>query len=239
MCVYGHSYGYSKVVTEKILIWDFTKSSMDGSNTHSVLDSFDEYDVTICFDDLNSDRTGNVILYGINGQNFANTVITNNIGPVTYAKANNGVINENYQLPSPVAYDVLEGNIDFEGTVIVRDPNGSKVTLYENSNIKSNDKYEEGLYFKPSMVGNYTISYIAKDSKGINGETLNLNVNISNGKEALFEHGLDRNTYLDKGSKFTIPSAKLNINGNKYDLLTGANIAGFEKVANAMLAQGI
>ena len=28
-------------------------------------------------------------------------------------------------------------------------------------------------------------------------------------------------------------------NGNEFDLLTGANIAGFEKVANAMLAQGI
>ena len=28
-------------------------------------------------------------------------------------------------------------------------------------------------------------------------------------------------------------------NGNEFDLLTGANIAGFEKVANAMIAQGI
>jgi glutamate dehydrogenase (NADP+) len=27
--------------------------------------------------------------------------------------------------------------------------------------------------------------------------------------------------------------------GNKFDLLTGANIAGFEKVASAMVAQGI
>ena len=27
--------------------------------------------------------------------------------------------------------------------------------------------------------------------------------------------------------------------GNKYDLLSGANIAGFEKVANAMMSEGI
>ncbi|HIT43331.1 TPA: NADP-specific glutamate dehydrogenase [Candidatus Avacholeplasma faecigallinarum] len=33
--------------------------------------------------------------------------------------------------------------------------------------------------------------------------------------------------------------AKALESGNKYDLLTGANIAGFEKVCNAMLAQGI
>mgnify|MGYP000771856335 FL=1 len=33
--------------------------------------------------------------------------------------------------------------------------------------------------------------------------------------------------------------AKALESGNKFDLLTGANIAGFEKVCEAMLAQGI
>ena len=33
--------------------------------------------------------------------------------------------------------------------------------------------------------------------------------------------------------------AKAIENGNKFDLVTGANIAGFEKVCEAMIAQGI
>lgn len=204
MCVYGYSYGYSRNSTEKMLIWDLSKSSMDGSDAHSTISSFDEYEVSICFDKVNSGKTANVLIYNINGQSFSNTVITNNIGPVSSVKLNEGKLKEKYYLPTPKAYDVLEGIIAFKGDVTVLDPTGNNVIILNDNN---------GNYFVPETSGSYKVSYVAKDAKGLKGEALVQYVSITSMNQANFNHNLESELYYSIGDTFNVPSAKLSING--------------------------
>lgn len=217
MCLYGYSYGYSTNTLERMLIWDLKQASMDGSDSHSVLSSFEEYEVSLVYEDVSAGRTANVLVYGINGQSFSNTVIANNIGPTSSVLLKDGKVGEKYSLPLPKAYDVIEGAVDFSGSVSVLDPNGKEVSLYLNNNVMSNDSYASGCYFTPNMVGEYQVTYIAKDSKGVSGEALVRKVMINDITTVSFNHNLEDVLYYDLNSSFEIPAAKLLINGSSYD----------------------
>ncbi len=217
MCLYGYSYGYSSNVVEKMLIWDFKKSSVDGSDNHTTLESFDEYEVSFEYDNINSGRTANVLVYSINGQSFANTVINNNIGPSLGVNLAEGKVNEKYSLPLPKAYDVMEGIIDYKGTVKVFDPNGQKVKIYNGNSALTNDDYVEGCYFIPTVTGDYEVSYAVKDNKNVIGQELIRKIKINGSNEVSFEHSLDDVVYYELNSSLDIPSAKLVLNGKSYD----------------------
>lgn len=211
MQVFGVSYGYASNVVEKLLIWDFKKESIDGSNSYPVLSSFDEYEVSLCFDSVNQGRTASVLIYSINGQKFSNTYINNSIGPVSSVVLNEGEVNQKYELPLPKAYDVLDGIISFEGTVLVYDPLGNKVDLKLN-----NDKYALGASFIPKLAGSYRVIYQAVDSKGKLGESLEQVINVKGNDVVSFNHGLDRVIYKDLGSEFEVVNAKALINNTEY-----------------------
>lgn len=215
MCVYGVSYGYGTDVEQKRLIWDFSKESIDGSDVHTTISGFNKYQVSLTFEDINKDRTANLLVYEINGQKFAGTLINNSEGPRSHAVLNDGQKETKYVLPKPVAYDVLEAEIDFNGDVSVVDENGNKVDVLSSTGTVTT-KYQENCYFVPTTGGKHTVSYTAYDSKNVAGETQSYEINIVDPKAVLFETTLEKESYMELNSSITIPEARVSIGDAKY-----------------------
>lgn len=215
MCVYGVSYGYGTDVEQKVLIWDFSKESLDGSDKHTTLSGFDKYQVSLSFDDINKDRTANLLIYEINGQKFSGTLINNNEGPRTHVTLVEGKKSEKYILPKPVAYDVLDSNIDFLGDVSVVDEKGNKVDVLTSAGATTT-KYQDGCYFIPSTGGEYKISYTAYDKKNVVGETQEYKVNIIDTNAVQFVTTLEKESYYELNSSISIPEARVSVGDAKY-----------------------
>lgn len=209
MRVYGTTYGYNSDIENKILIWDFSKTNIDGSSNHKTLSPFNNYEVSFTFDNLNKGREGNVLIYKVNGQSFSNTLLKNTNGPTNHVLLENGKSNEKYVLPKPTSYDVLDGTIDFKGLVEVYDENNNKVDVYSSSNVKlTNDTFVQNCYFTPTSSGRYSVYYTATDSKNKEGNRKSYDLYVADGDQVTFSHNLNKINYAKINTTFNIPSAR-------------------------------
>ncbi|NLG81008.1 MAG: hypothetical protein GX490_00590 [Bacilli bacterium] len=142
--------------------------------------SFDNYKVSISMTEITPSREANLIVYSINGQSLAGETFTNNIGPnIMYQPTLNGIVNQKYYLEKPAAYDLLEGKIDFNGKVVVKDNNGTKVTVYDaDGNTLADDLYTDGAYFIPQTTGQYTLTYTAYDQYYLEGTPKSVTIDV-------------------------------------------------------------
>lgn len=212
MAVYGYNYGYSAYSTEKRLIWDMSKTEIDGRKVDTVLESFDKYNVSLVFDSVKSGSTASAIIYSINGQSLASSVAVNATGPVCSLKVSEQNVNGAYKLPVPTCFDVIDGIIDFDGAVKVLDSQGSTLTItVDGTKAKSLGdgwyEWENGASVNITDSGYYTLSYKAKDLDDVYGEeyTVSLPVNVSNGGLQITE---DFDAYVKVGDTINVPSAK-------------------------------
>lgn len=232
MCVYGYSYGYRTDVESKILIWDFKKQSIDGSIPHTTLNSMNKYQVSLSFDSLNSNKTAKVLVYKINDQKFSNTLINNTAGPTNHVNLSATTINEKYILPKPTSYDVLDGEIDFNGTVEVYDETGKKIDVYNQSNaLLTNNNYVENCYFIPSVEGKYKVVYQAVDNNNKLGAPKEYLLEVNSNENVTFEIE-NKESYVTLGSSYSIPQVKAVSNGTNYNTTVEVINPLFETIKN-------
>lgn len=182
------------------------------------INNFDDYQVSIEMTSIADDKTANMIIYDINGQDLSGEKITNNIGPdVYYTPKVNGLVNEKYILEKPTTFDLVEGDIDFNGYVTVKNQVGTIQKIYESDGTEINDSiYHLGAYFIPASSEKYTISYTALDKDLIQGKTKSVAIDVFGSfPEATFSilgnyHGLKENAEIGLNSVLPIYPAKVN-----------------------------
>ena len=127
------------------------------------LKSFENYKVSVEFTSIAEKKDANIIVYDINGQSLAGETFANNIGAETIVgKDYEGVKGEKYYLPTPTAFDLLDGIVEYDGTVSV---NGGNYTVYDAQG-QATTTWSKGCYFIPKNAGKYEITYKAKDLQG-------------------------------------------------------------------------
>lgn len=136
---------------------------------------FGKYNVSVNFSDIANDKTAKVVVYDVNGQSLAGETFNDTLGAETIVeKQYEGVKGEKYYLPKPLAFDLLEGELSYNGTISV---NGGNCPIYDADGITTTT-WKDNCYFTPTASGEYSISYQAKDSRGNKGVEKILKVNI-------------------------------------------------------------
>jgi hypothetical protein len=160
------------------------------------IEDFNDYSITVTMTQIAEDKTANMIIYDINGQSLSGENIENDCGPVlSLRQSYNAVVNNKYLLECPNAFDLIDGKIDFAGTVEVYNSNNTKINVY-NENGTAATTYSEGCYFTPATAGNYTIKYTGKDLDNVSGK--------------VFEYKIS--------ALAQFPDAEYTINGNYRDI---------------------
>lgn len=213
MKVYGYHYGYNAYSAEQRLIWDFSSDIVDGRKVDFTLDSFESYHVKIVFDDIKVGTTGNIIVYSINGQSLANTVVKNSFGPVCYlGNANNVEIGETIQISAPKCYDVVSGAVPFNGLVKAIDPDSSTCTI-AGAEVAEDGfyVYKTGLSFICDKQGEYLFVYKAADEDGLYGDEYTVKFCADNVFAPVFFGELEEK-YFSVNDTLTLAETGWNIN---------------------------
>lgn len=218
MKVYGYNYGYNAYQSEKRLIWDMSVAETDGRNVGAILDGFSEYKVSLVFDSVNSGRTASALIYSINGQSLASSVVINGAGPeCVVSDIPAAELDTEYTLPAPKAYDVIDGRIDFVGEVKVSAPDGTAIVpeFGNQALVASSDgyyTYKADAKIDIEQNGTYTVTYRAKDADGIFGNDYVVEIVVGSESDGLIITG-QYDSYVKVGSNLSIPSAKWVVDG--------------------------
>lgn len=221
MCVYGYNYGYNAYTAEKRLIWDMSESIVDGRDVEGTLQGFSEYKVKLVFDSVRSGKKASTIIYSINGQSLASSVVNNLVGPTLKVDADREIsVGSTLTVPQPYAYDFIDGKVSFDGVVRVTDPDGNVVvpevagvSLTLSSEKPGYYTYVDGAEIDIVKDGSYLVSYIGKDSDGIYGIPYEAVFKTAEEEDGLIIEG-SYSSYVRVGSNLNIPSAKWNIDGS-------------------------
>lgn len=142
---------------DPVLVWCVGSPLNDGCESKMAL--FDnEYAVRFTLNKVVSKNAkSGIILYSINGQSLANSLLNNTAGPNIYVEEDsNAVSGEQYYIPQPIASDLLDGRIE---DVYVSVKNSDGVVLEKT-------RYQKGLSFVAENDITYIIEYSAADSQG-------------------------------------------------------------------------
>ncbi len=198
----------SNVVRRVVYDLDAEDSGLRG------ISDFGRYGVKVRFGEIAEGKTANAVFYELNGQSLAGESFADDAGAQTIVSAEyNAVVGKAYALPAPAAFDVLEGEIPFEGDVTVS-RGGVSVPVYgADGSVVS--EYEAGCRFVPDAEGIYEISYVARDGKGNEGEEKTLSVHaFASAPETDFRiegnyGGLNESPAVGKGSLFGVYPARV------------------------------
>ena len=138
------------------LVWNFSQLYNDGRYIGTVLDSFTEYTVSVCFEKVEHGTTGKAYIYDVNGQSFSESKLSDTAGPSVFALADlRPVLGEATLLPAPHAFDIMDGVISVEKV---------QVSVVSPSGKTDSFQYSENMTYVFSEAGTYSLTYTAKDS---------------------------------------------------------------------------
>lgn len=138
------------------LVWNFSQFYNDGRYIGTVLDSFTEYTVSVCFEKIGHGTIGKAYIYDVNGQSFSEPKLSDTAGPSVFALADlRPVLGEATLLPVPHAFDVMDGVISAEKV---------QVSVVSPSGKTDSFKYFKNMTYVFSEDGTYSLTYTAKDS---------------------------------------------------------------------------
>ena len=180
MEVYSYLYNYNTKAAHKVVIWKFdeTKSFSGPAPTEEVqtIASFgDEYSVSLSFDDVADGKTGQMVIYSINGTGLATTdgefgaAVPSIIGMPTIGTSLTA--GDKFEIPAPQVYDLFNGETEFAGTVTA-ELDGSPATI-EGLN---NGAYQNGCYLVLKS-GKYTLTYTPKQGD-LSGESKSVSFTV-------------------------------------------------------------
>lgn len=183
----------------------------------SSYESLDDYEIDIEFSDIVQGKTANMIIYEINNQSLAGTKFNNTTGPNVNAQVDyNGLVDNKYLLPEPRSFDLIDGDIPFNGTVHVEGPTGNNVLVYNHQEQPIIDsKFVKGSYFIPMQAGKYKISYQGYDLDNLAGDMSTYEIQVFNQVDApLFDidgsyQGLTEHSAIGLNTKIVVYKASV------------------------------
>ncbi len=144
----------------KTVIWNMSKTETDGQIA-SVLSPFSKYKVSLEFTDIAFDKTADMVVYSINGQDMSGATLANKIGPNVNAQyAVNAVKNNKFAVEKPVTFDVLGDST--AKIAISASINKKSIPVYDKDGAVT-EVYSDGCYVIPDLAGDMEILYVAND----------------------------------------------------------------------------
>lgn len=222
--VKGRDYGYSTEQTSDRLIWDLAQEENDGRAMKDPLKAFGSYRVSVAFDEVASNKTANVLLLALNGQSLAMADLVNDAGPrVAYQNSQTYLKGGKASLATPTAYDVIDGTAISTMKVSVVDPAGTAVPLYDEKTDAAlsltagfgDYPLADGLYFRPSVAGVFTLRLMALDHDNMVGDMVSYPLSVKDDSIPTFSYTLNRHSY-PLGSTFLVPECVVSHDGMKY-----------------------
>ena len=206
------------------LVWDFKNEFNDGRQLKTNIHEFNNYSVTLCFDEVSQNGCGNLLVYNLGNLDFSKDRIddeTPSISPNIKIKA---IVGEKYTLPEPtlVGLNSLSNNSNILKTVYNAD--GEEIALVDNG-------------FTPSIKGNYYVYYSLEGNNKIYNYAL---VEAIKSDEQYFSFSeIDLPTSAGQGKKIIVPavtiSSNLGLQKERFDCKVsiskdGVNLANYQNV---------
>lgn len=180
-------------------VWDFTKPYNDGKYLSNNLSSFDDYDISLVFDNVSNNGCGNLLVYSFAGYDLSNETI-NNVSPIinTHIKTN-AVVGETYTVPKPSIVSPSLGELNGNDIAIsLFDKNGKNIALTQGK-------------FVPETKGDYFFYYLY-NKDGLNAYTY-AKLTALNPNESSFEFTeVDFPSHYGLGKKIIVPDVSITTN---------------------------
>lgn len=176
-------------------VWNFSNLYNDGKKLENDLPSFEEYTVSVVFDEINKNSKGEILIYSFGGYVFDTAV--SSFKPTVQAEViANAVVGNAYEIPSARVVDVLLGELDATSV---------SVDAYDSLGNKVNDGYSftptaEGayyLYYTYEKDGEKATAYYAIEAVAADKVTT----------EYYFEREIDSQLTLGKNERLYLPKA--------------------------------
>ena len=180
-------------------VWDFTKSYNDGKYLPNSLSSFDDYDISVIFDNISTNGCADLLLYSFAGYDLSNETL-NSVSPIinTHIKTN-AVVGQAYTIPMPSIVSPEKGELDGNDIAIsVYDKNGGTVTLTDRK-------------FTPTTSGEYYLYYLY-NKNGLSAYTYVKVLALTSGDVALTFSDVDFPSHYGMGQKIIVPDATIETN---------------------------
>ena len=180
-------------------VWDFTKPYNDGKYLKNNLSSFDDYDISIIFDNISANGCGDLLLYSFAGYDLSSEAL-NNVSPIINTHiTTNAVVGRAYTVPMPSIVSPIKGELDGKDIVIsVYNRNGNKINLSERQ-------------FTPSSKGEYFI-YYSYDKNGLSASTYAKILAMNEGETSLTFSDVDFPSHYGIGQKIVVPDVTAETN---------------------------
>lgn len=129
------------------LVWDFSQEYNDGKQLKHSLPAFEEYSVSLVFNDVKKNGKGELLIYSFGGYDFGTQYVTGKpvVKATIHAKA---VVGERYVAPNASVSDIIQGELP---------PEEVSLKIYDgDGNVINSD----GAYtFIPETAGEYFLYY--------------------------------------------------------------------------------
>ncbi len=137
------------------LVWDFSREYNDGKQLRHSLSSFEEYSVSVVFDDVKKNGKGELLVYSFGGYDFGTQYVESkaNVKAVIRAKA---VVGEKYEAPRASVFDLIEGELSSDDVAL-------KIYDEEGAVVNVDDEYS----FVPETAGEYFLYYTYGEGEDI------------------------------------------------------------------------
>lgn len=147
---------YASCGESERLVWCFSQLYNDGKTLDTLFDSFNDYRVSVCLENIEHGKEAQVYLYAVNGQSYTDSKLSDNAAPALFALADTQpVLNRPYTLPVPGVYDVIDGNIASDKV---------QVSVLTPSNNVDNFAYTAGKTYVFDELGTYKVTYTVADA---------------------------------------------------------------------------
>ena len=180
-------------------VWNFTNPYNDGKYLPNNLSSFDDYDVSIIFDNISNNGCGDLLLYSFAGYKLSAETL-NSVSPIINPHIKtNAIVGQTYTLPMPSIVSPIKGELDGKDIAIsVYDRNGNKVNV-------------SGRKFTPSTKGEHFI-YYSYDKNGLAASTY-AKISVINEDEAILTFSdVDFSSHYGVGQKIIVPNVTIETN---------------------------
>ena len=188
-------------------VWDFKKPYNDGKYLYNNLSSFDDYDISIIFDNINANGCGDLLLYSFAGYDLSNNSLESVSPSINTHIKTNAVVGESYLIPLPSIVSPTSGELDGNDVVIsIYDRSGNQIAISNRQ-------------FTPSAKGEYYL-YYSYDKNGLKAYTYIKLLALNKGETSLVFSEVDFSSHYGMGKKIIVPNATIKTN-------LGTNLTSF------------
>lgn len=207
------------------LVWDFKSEYNDGKYLKHNIKDFNNYSVTLCFDEVSANGCANLMVYNFGNFDLSKDSVSDQTPSISPNITRKAIVNQEYLLPKPTMYGLNKTSTEYKILETVFDENGKNVSLTNRS-------------FTPSKRGKYYVYYTIEGNDKIYNYALIEAINEAEQNYAYSEVNLP--AAVGQGKKLIIPNitltTNLGVNSQDFDCLVsikkdGVILPNYEKVS--------